>query len=401
MAGACDRVIRDDGGDALQCAPSDGGRRWARLRRGAGRRRAWRGRGARLRCAVAGSGAWWESGRKGSSGVIGEARDAGAAALTTRSRRALLFTPFSLLPPTFLLPPSPSDYSSSRTHRAADDVLMAFPYRSISLCASLLSALLNIVCALRILLSWRSLRWDFSGVDDTDTLPVNIDALHLLWGLLTLYFAAAATASTIGFVGIARVRSRWICTDSLAHTRPQNLVTYVRFFRDYSIAEFLFMLLSATFISYLSFSPSSSSLRTSVCDELGRQPELLRDVAESGLDLENCEYWFERGVIVVIAMLLVFVIVRVSAGVVLRLGTAVRADAEVIGALHHRAFQVLQPTSAQGPWLSDVVHRFGTRLCSGDANAAHLPSSYAHIARVYRHAPVLASRERCGERRGG
>ncbi|GJE84057.1 hypothetical protein PsYK624_001320 [Phanerochaete sordida] len=166
--------------------------------------------------------------------------------------------------------------------------------RSISLCASLASALFNSFCALRILLSWRSLRWDFSGVDDTDSFPVNVDALHLLWGLLTLYFAAAATASTIGFVGIAR-----------------NSLSYVRFFRDYSIADLLFMLLSSISIVYLSLSSSSSLIRTSVCDELGRQPELLRDVAESGLDLENCEYWFERGIYVVISMMLVFVIVRV------------------------------------------------------------------------------------------
>ncbi|EKM59116.1 uncharacterized protein PHACADRAFT_249349 [Phanerochaete carnosa HHB-10118-sp] len=166
--------------------------------------------------------------------------------------------------------------------------------RSISLCASLASAVLNSFCALRILLSWRSLRWDFSGVDDTDSFPVNVDALHLLWGLFTLYFAAAATASTIGFVGIAR-----------------NSISYVRFFRDYSVADLLFMIFSSLTISYLSFSSASSLIRTSVCEELGRQPDLLRDIAESGLDLENCEYWFERGIVVVIAMLFVLVIVRV------------------------------------------------------------------------------------------
>lgn len=81
---------------------------------------------------------------------------------------------------------------------------MSLPYRSISLCAALLSALFNLACALRILLFWRALRWDFSGVD-TDTFPGSVDALHLLWGLLTLYFASAATASIIGFIGIVRV----------------------------------------------------------------------------------------------------------------------------------------------------------------------------------------------------
>ena len=72
------------------------------------------------------------------------------------------------------------------------------------------------------------------------------------------------------------------------------------------------MVFSTISIFYLSFAPSSSLIRTAVCDELGRQPELLRDIAESGLDLENCEYWFERGIILIIAMLLVFVVVRVS-----------------------------------------------------------------------------------------
>ncbi|KIP09161.1 hypothetical protein PHLGIDRAFT_29148 [Phlebiopsis gigantea 11061_1 CR5-6] len=170
---------------------------------------------------------------------------------------------------------------------------MALPFRSISLCAALLSALFNLACTVRILLSWRTLRWDFSGVD-TDTFPGSVDALHLLWGLLTLYFASATTASITGFIGIIR-----------------NSPSYVRFFRDYSIADVLFMMMSAITLSYFSFSSSSATLRSSVCDELGRQPELLREVAESGLDLENCEYWFERGIVLMIAMYMVFVVVKV------------------------------------------------------------------------------------------
>ncbi|THG97615.1 hypothetical protein EW026_g4410, partial [Hermanssonia centrifuga] len=164
---------------------------------------------------------------------------------------------------------------------------MRIPYRSISLAASLGGALLNVGLAVKVLASSRSLRWDL----DSEADALRVDAVKLVWGLLALYFAAAATASTIGFVGIAR-----------------NKLSYVRFFRDYSIADFMFMLVSAVGVSYASF--SSVTLKSEVCEELGRQPELMRDMAESGLNLENCEYWFERAVVAVLGIILVFVVVR-------------------------------------------------------------------------------------------
>lgn len=76
------------------------------------------------------------------------------------------------------------------------------PLRSLSLVASISSALLNVYCFARVLASWRSLKWDF----DSEADALRVDAVKLVWGLLLLYFTAAATASTIGFVGIARVR---------------------------------------------------------------------------------------------------------------------------------------------------------------------------------------------------
>ena len=63
-------------------------------------------------------------------------------------------------------------------------------------------------------------------------------------------------------------------------------------------------------MSYASF--SSATLRAAICEELGTQPELMRDLADSGLNLENCEYWFERAVFAVLGMMLVFVVIRVS-----------------------------------------------------------------------------------------
>ena len=90
----------------------------------------------------------------------------------------------------------------------------------------------------------------------------------------------------------------------------QNILSYIRFFRDYSIADFAFMLLSACTVSYASF--SSATLRAGVCEELGRQPELMRDLSDSGLNLENCEYWFDRAVFAVLGAIVMFVVIRVS-----------------------------------------------------------------------------------------
>lgn len=174
----------------------------------------------------------------------------------------------------------------------------------------------------------------------------------------------------------------------------QNSLSYVRFFRDYSIADLLFVLLSALTMSYLSFSPSSSILRNFICNELGRQPELLRDVADSGLNMENCEYWLERGVILMIAMYMVFVTVKVS---------RVRSLASFLplifpphdpAALCYCAVKVLQPAAPREPRLPAMVH-----LHRGTINAApaHLPAPHAHLARIHRAAPRAGHhREGCG-----
>ena len=49
-----------------------------------------------------------------------------------------------------------------------------------------------------------------------------------------------------------------------------------------------------------------------VCEELSRQPELLRDLAEAGLNLENCELWFEHAVVGIVAVTAILLVVRVS-----------------------------------------------------------------------------------------
>jgi len=57
---------------------------------------------------------------------------------------------------------------------------------------------------------------------------------------------------------------------------------------------------------------TNSSIRTGLCEEVSSQPDFIRDLADMGFNLENCEVWFERAVIGVMTMTAVVIIVRVS-----------------------------------------------------------------------------------------
>ena len=95
------------------------------------------------------------------------------------------------------------------------------------------------------------------------------------------------------------------CSSTLQHIR-----LFVRIYRDYSIADFAFVTLATLGVSYTTF--SQPYVRSSVCEELSRHPELMRDMGEMGLSLENCEQWFERAVVAVLGIMFILIVVRVS-----------------------------------------------------------------------------------------
>ena len=72
----------------------------------------------------------------------------------------------------------------------------------------------------------------------------------------------------------------------------------------------MFVTLSTVTVTYTAF--TTTYLRTGVCEELSRQPELLRDVVDTGLSIENCEFWFERGIIAMLGLMFVLIAIRVS-----------------------------------------------------------------------------------------
>lgn len=91
----------------------------------------------------------------------------------------------------------------------------------------------------------------------------------------------------------------------------QSIPSFVRFYRDYSIADFAFMTVSTLVVSYTSY--SNNYVRTGVCEELSRHPDLMRDMVEMGLNVENCELWFERAVVGIIGIMFILIVIRVRA----------------------------------------------------------------------------------------
>lgn len=83
----------------------------------------------------------------------------------------------------------------------------------------------------------------------------------------------------------------------------------MRFYRDFSIADFSFCAILTVVGAYGAFRDAT---RTGVCEELSRQPELMRDMGEMGLSLENCERWFERAVMAFLAVMVIVIVARVS-----------------------------------------------------------------------------------------
>jgi len=162
--------------------------------------------------------------------------------------------------------------------------------RTASLVISLLGAIFNFTFAVQVLAAWRSLKWEPESEWEGAADSWRVDGVKLVWGLLSAYFVAAASACLVGLVGILK-----------------NRRSLIRFYRDYSIADFSFCSFFTIVGAYAAFRTSTKS---GVCEELSRQPQLMRDLVEMGLNLENCEQWFQRAVLAILGGMLVVIVVR-------------------------------------------------------------------------------------------
>ncbi|KAJ3740943.1 hypothetical protein DFH05DRAFT_1537309 [Lentinula detonsa] len=173
-----------------------------------------------------------------------------------------------------------------------------YPSRSASLIITFLAATSNFAVALQILAAWSSLKWEQASEWETSGDDWKFDSLQVVWGLLLAYFSAASVVSAVGFAGVVKVRYRVLLNSKSS---------LVKFYRDYSIADFSFCAFITLIIGYGIFRPT---LPLGVCEGLSQHPDLMRDMAELGLSSENCERWFKRTSLVFLAVMLVVLVAR-------------------------------------------------------------------------------------------
>ena len=137
-----------------------------------------------------------------------------------------------------------------------------------------------------------------------------VNSIKLVWGLLSAYFTTASVVCVVGAVGVIKVRGEHSsCLPSALIEEMQRAPAYVRLYRDYSVADLCFCGLMTVGIALASFRQSS---RIAACEEFAREPELLRDLADAGLNPENCESWLEHVVVGFVGITAVLLVVRVS-----------------------------------------------------------------------------------------
>jgi hypothetical protein len=149
----------------------------------------------------------------------------------------------------------------------------------------------NIALAAYLCGLWRSLVWEPGSEWEGSRFSLSRDGARLICALFSAYFAAASAICVFGLVGIIK-----------------GIPSFVRIYRNYVIGDFAFFTLFAVLASSAAVDPAA---RAQVCEQVSRQPDLLRDVIDLGLTLENCEQWFERGLMAFMAVFLLRTVTRI------------------------------------------------------------------------------------------
>lgn len=146
----------------------------------------------------------------------------------------------------------------------------------------------NFLEAIQLAYLWSALKWE----PETEWDEWRMNGVRVVVGLVCGYLLWTCCAAFVGLLG------------ALKH-KP----SYLRFFRDCTIVDIVF---SFMFTVVTAFSASRPSTRALLCDQLSRQPELLRGAADAGLNFENCELWFENAVLIFTCVMLVTLVMRVQ-----------------------------------------------------------------------------------------
>ncbi|PVG03574.1 hypothetical protein CPB86DRAFT_690513, partial [Serendipita vermifera] len=142
--------------------------------------------------------------------------------------------------------------------------------------------------AIQLAYLWTALKWE----PETEWDEWRMNGVRVAVGLVCGYLLWTCCAALVGLVGALR-----------------HNPSYLRFFRDCTIVDLVF---SFMFTIITAFAASRPSTRALLCEQLSRQPELLRSVANSGLNFENCELWFENAVVAFVCVMFITLVMRVQ-----------------------------------------------------------------------------------------
>ncbi|KAF8759834.1 hypothetical protein RHS01_01941 [Rhizoctonia solani] len=164
--------------------------------------------------------------------------------------------------------------------------------RTATLVLAGLGAVGNAYAAIHLVALWWRMRKETESEWEGSADIWTLDIARVLGALVCTYMTIASVACAAGFYGTLK-----------------RLPAHVRVFRDYSIADLVFVTLSTLMFAFACVQPT---LRGIVCEELSRQPELMRNLIDAGLTIENCDIYFERGVVGIVGVMSVLLICRMQ-----------------------------------------------------------------------------------------
>jgi len=78
--------------------------------------------------------------------------------------------------------------------------------RSASTLITLFGAITNSVLTIQVLSAWRSIKWEPESEWELSEQKWQLTSVKIIWGLLSIYFASAASVCAVGFYGVVKVR---------------------------------------------------------------------------------------------------------------------------------------------------------------------------------------------------
>lgn len=233
-----------------------------------------------------------------------------------------------------------------------------------------LGAVGNAYAAIHIIALWWTMRKETESEWEGSADIWTLDVARILGALICTYMAMASVACAAGFYGTLK-----------------RLPAHVRVFRDYSIADLVFVTFSTLIFAFACVQPT---LRGAVCEELSRQPELMRNLMDTGLTIENCDMYFERGVVGVVGIMSVLLICRMQFTLLvtdyysqlLRTGSA-EYD-EFSGGEEANGQRIFLLPSRDTPKDQPLIYAPLPRLSLAEARQMHATEAY--VSRPSRHA---------------